>query len=76
MCASFNYKEIKVDEDDPAVLATQLYERHGYQKALSTVIHYINATNNLSQRFEWQLVAKELTELSLVDDEIERAGLS
>lgn len=75
MNASIIKYESDVDEDDPVVLATQLYEMHGYQKALKTVGQYIDEAQNSSERFEWEKIAKELSSLSATDQEIRRTDL-
>ncbi len=67
------YEEI--DGDEPIVMATNLYEMHGFQNALKTVSQYIEAAENYTERFEWEKIAKELTILGITDQEIERAGL-
>jgi hypothetical protein len=61
-------KEKGIDEDCPSLIATQMYELYGFQKALSTVIHYIHDAKDYSQRFEWERVAKEITALNIVDE--------
>jgi len=76
MSASLMKHETDVDADDPIVVATQLYEMHGYQKAIKTVIGYIDAAENYTERFEWERIAEELACLSITDKKIERAGLS
>jgi len=75
MCAIYKDKDIEVDGDDPSIVASHLYDLHGYKKALSIVSHYISDAKNASQRFEWQCVVKELAQISITDTEIRTAGL-
>ena len=75
MSTVIKYNETTMDEDDPCVIATQLYERHGYKKALSTVTDYIDEAKSPSHRIEWERIAQELAALSMIDEEIQRTGL-
>lgn len=56
-----------VNDDDPIIVATQLYETHGYQKALQTVIRYIASAEDYCERFEWERIAKEIDLLNNID---------
>jgi len=53
--------------DDAAVMATQLYEMHGYPKAFETANRYMNDAQNHHERFEWERIINELLSLKSED---------
>jgi hypothetical protein len=61
--------------DDPVEIAHQLYQKHGYQQALHTCIRHINSSDNYTERFKWENIAKELTSLCQNNPEISRTSL-
>jgi len=76
MCAQKLVYQDQIDDDDPVVIAFQLYEMQGYDKALSRVTYYIEAAENDMQRHEWLLIGRELTKLSAEKEAQKREELS
>ncbi|WP_135080239.1 hypothetical protein [Terasakiella sp. SH-1] len=75
MCASRLTFSEDLDLDDPCVIATQLYERQGYLRALDTVASYIHAAGNETERREWLLIATEIKKMGKTDIQQVQTGL-